>query len=113
MKGDEDREEISSPVSDTIALQSKVLSLELLLSVLEHSGPSFKSGSRFIDVIRQVLCESLLKNYVSTSGQVVSLSLKIFLALIRNFRVSSLESCRIVGELTYFLGWGCLLWRWL
>jgi hypothetical protein len=35
----------------------------------------------------QALCESLLKNYVSTTASVVSLSLKIFLALIRNFRV--------------------------
>jgi hypothetical protein len=38
-------------------------------------------------VVVQTLCESLLKNYVSTISQVVSLSLKIFLALIRNFRV--------------------------
>jgi brefeldin A-inhibited guanine nucleotide-exchange protein len=90
-EGDSDDSGVSSPtvgaMADTIALQSKVLSLELLLSVLEHSGPSFRSGSRFIDVIRQMLCESLLKNYVSPSAQVVSLSLKIFLALIRNFRV--------------------------
>jgi hypothetical protein len=35
----------------------------------------------------QALCESLLKNYVSTTSQVVSLSLRIFLALIKNFRV--------------------------
>jgi hypothetical protein len=27
-----------------VALQSKILSLELLLSVLEHSGPSFRAG---------------------------------------------------------------------
>lgn len=60
MKGEEEGEESSgglSPgpgASETIALQSKILSLELLLSVLEHSGPSFRAGSRFIEVIRQV-----------------------------------------------------------
>ena len=132
MKGEDEAEEASAAtMSDTIALQSKLLSLELLLSILEHSGPSFKSGTRFIEVIRQVravvllclklvflgqhspveliaserfpaflswtllqvLCESLLKNYVSPSSQVVSLSLKIFLAIIRNFRVSVAQCC--------------------
>jgi hypothetical protein len=39
----------------------------------------------------QTLCEALLKNYVSTTSQVVSLSLRIFLALIRNFRVRAVH----------------------
>jgi hypothetical protein len=44
----------------------------------------------------QTLCESLLKNYVSTTSQVVSLSLKIFLALIRHFRVCEVGAVAFV-----------------
>ncbi len=53
MKGDEE-EDGEDAVPDTVALQSKILSLELLLSLLENSGESFRSGHRFIEVIRKV-----------------------------------------------------------
>jgi brefeldin A-inhibited guanine nucleotide-exchange protein len=53
MKGDEDDGEDDS-VPDTVALQSKILSLELLLSLLENSGTAFKTGHRFIEVMRKV-----------------------------------------------------------
>ena len=56
MKGDEDDGE-DDTVPDTVALQSKILSLELLLSLLENSGTAFKTGHRFIEVMRKV-CES-------------------------------------------------------
>ena len=72
---------------DPIALQSKILSLELLLSVLEHSGPSFRAGDKFIYAIRTYLCHSLIKNCTSTVTQVVGLSLRIFVALIMHFKV--------------------------
>ena len=54
MKGDEDDGEPYEAVPDTVALQSKILSLELLLLVLERSGPAFRSGQKFIEVIRKV-----------------------------------------------------------
>ncbi|EGB11344.1 hypothetical protein AURANDRAFT_15836, partial [Aureococcus anophagefferens] len=67
-------------------MQSKVLSLELLLSVLEHAGPSFRGGARFVGAVRQYLCVSLLKNCTSNVTHVVALSLRIFVALISKFR---------------------------
>ena len=54
MKGDEEGGEAGDGVPDAVALQSKVLSLELLLLVLERSGQAFRSGSKFIEVIRKV-----------------------------------------------------------
>ena len=66
---------------DPIALKSKLLALELLLSVLEHSGPRFRNGPKFIVAIKHYLCSSLIKNCVSPVTQVVGLSLRIFAAL--------------------------------
>lgn len=71
---------------DPIALQSKVLSLELLLSILEHAGPSFKSSDKFIYLVRSYLCVSLLKNATSSNTQIVGLSLRIFVAMIAHFK---------------------------
>lgn len=67
-------------------LRSKVLSLELLLSVLEGAGPLLRSDPMFINAIKQYLCVALSKNGVSSVSQVFDLSLSIFLALLANFK---------------------------
>lgn len=85
MKGGGDGDAPAAP-SEPISMQSKVLSLELLLSVLEHAGPSFRGGARFVGAVRQYLCVSLLKNCTSNVTHVVALSLRIFVALISKFR---------------------------
>ena len=55
---------------DPIALQSKILSLELLLSLLERGGPEIRDSERFVHAVRQYLCVSLLKNCTSSNTQV-------------------------------------------
>ena len=50
------------PAEDSIELRSKLLSLQLLFSIIQTSGPHFRSGEKFIWAIRQYLCLSLLKN---------------------------------------------------
>ena len=82
MKGGPAEESDSEPIS----MQSKVLSLELLLSVLEHAGPAFRTGPRFVGAVRQYLCVSLLKNCTSSATHVVALALRLFVALIVRFR---------------------------
>jgi brefeldin A-inhibited guanine nucleotide-exchange protein len=37
---------------DPVALQSKLLSLELLHSVLSHSGPSFRTSDKFVYAVK-------------------------------------------------------------
>lgn len=73
------------------ALESKILALDLLLYVLQNTdmkGDSFLHhvGSQFHYAIRNYLCVSLLKNCTSDNTGVVSLSLRVFVPLIRNFR---------------------------
>ncbi|GIY38681.1 brefeldin A-inhibited guanine nucleotide-exchange protein 1 [Caerostris extrusa] len=67
-------------------LRSKILSLQLLLSILQNAGPVFRSSEMFINAIKQYLCVALSKNGVSSIPEVFELSLAIFLALLENFK---------------------------
>ena len=67
-------------------MRSKVLSLQLLLSILQNAGPVFRTNAMFITAIKQYLCVALSKNGVSAVGRVFQLSLAIFLALLATFK---------------------------
>lgn len=73
-------------VGDQRALQNRILSLELVLHILQHSGPAFRTGEKYIHVIRQQLCLSLLRNCTSQISQVTSISLQIFVCLMNDFK---------------------------
>ena len=72
---------------NSIDLKSKLLSLELLLSILENSGPVFRSTVKFINMaIKKYLVMALLTNGVSPHPKVFRYSLSIFLALVSYFK---------------------------
>jgi len=72
---------------NSIDMRSKILSLDLLLGILEGSGPVFKSCDKFINsAIKQYLIGSLLTNGVSSNPRVFRLSLSIFLSLVSYFK---------------------------
>ena len=62
---------------EAMNMQSKMLSLELLLSMLDQSGPCFRGSQRFINCIKQHLCMSLLKNGVSSAPRVFKAALQV------------------------------------
>ncbi|XP_062316284.1 brefeldin A-inhibited guanine nucleotide-exchange protein 2 [Osmerus eperlanus] len=68
-------------------LRSKVVSLQLLLSVLQGAGPVFRTHEMFANAIKQYLCVALSKNGVSSVPEVFELSLAIFLTLLSHFKV--------------------------
>lgn len=68
---------------ESVGLRSKLLSLELLRSLVNDSGPAFRTGERFIYALRQYLAPSLLANSVSSAMPVVDISLDIFELLLR------------------------------
>jgi brefeldin A-inhibited guanine nucleotide-exchange protein len=78
--------EMPMTVYDPIAVQSKVLSLELLLWVLKDSGPCFRSNLRFVHSVRSYLCVSLLRNCTSAVPEVVGLSLQVFIQVQTHFK---------------------------
>ncbi|RYG43183.1 hypothetical protein EON68_00785, partial [archaeon] len=73
-------------LNDPVALSSKLLALDLVLSMLEGAGAAFRSDPKFIGAIKQYLCVGLLKNILSSIPAVSSSSLKVFLALMRGFK---------------------------
>jgi len=74
------------PADDSIELRSKLLSLQLLYSIIASSGERFRGGEKFVWAIRQYLCLSLLKNGVSPIPAILQLSLDIFVTLIKYFK---------------------------
>jgi brefeldin A-inhibited guanine nucleotide-exchange protein len=71
---------------DPLALNNKVLSLELILSLMERAGDAVCHGERFINLVQTQLCVALLKNCMSNHVQVAFLSQKIFLILVYKFK---------------------------
>lgn len=57
-----------------------------MLSILQNSGPVFRTDDIFISAIKQYLCVALGKNGVSSVPQVFELSLNIFLMLLSSFK---------------------------
>lgn len=76
----------TQPQVDPLALNSKILSLELILAVFEHCGDAFRNGEKFIYAVQSYLCVSLLKNCMSNQTSLAHLSLKIFLLLVKKFK---------------------------
>ncbi|RIA97036.1 hypothetical protein C1645_802023 [Glomus cerebriforme] len=72
--------------NEEINLRGRSLVLELILSILDNSGPIFQSDELFINLIRQSLCVSLSQNGVSSNEQLFELSLSNFLMLLRYYR---------------------------
>ena len=67
-------------------LRSKLLSLQLLLSVVQNAGPVFREHPVFLSVVRQCLCVALSRDGASHVTEVAELSLALFLALLANFK---------------------------
>ena len=69
-------------------MRSKILSLELILAMIDNPPEKMKKTREFIVTIKDILCDSILKNSVSHEKPIFSLSLSIFLGLFMNFRTS-------------------------
>ena len=67
-------------------MRSKILGLELILAVVEKPGNTFLNRKEFIDIIKDTLCDGLLKYSVSNEKTIFSTSLSIFYCLFLHFR---------------------------
>lgn len=71
----------------SLDMRSKILSLELLLSILEEATPAMRSHKKFVSqAIKKYLCISLLTNGVSPIPKIFQLSLSIFWTLLNFFK---------------------------
>ena len=78
-----------------VALSSRLLALELLFGILGHAGELFRHDTQFLAVIRSSLCVALLRNAVHSAGSVASISLRIFLTLLKSFGTQLLAEIEV------------------
>jgi hypothetical protein len=71
---------------NAFTMRSKILGLELILAVVERPGTTFLNSKEFISIIKDTLCDGLLKYCVSNEKTIFSLSLSIFYCLFLHFR---------------------------
>lgn len=71
---------------DHILLRGKMLSLELLRVIMDNAGPIWRTNERFLNVIKQFLCLSLLKNSALSVMSIFQLLCSIFQSLLSKFR---------------------------
>ncbi|GAV81823.1 Sec7 domain-containing protein/DUF1981 domain-containing protein/Sec7_N domain-containing protein [Cephalotus follicularis] len=71
---------------DHIILRGKVLSLELLKVIVQNAGPIWCTNERFLNVTKQYLCLSLLKNSALSVMAIFQLQCAIFMSLLSKFR---------------------------
>uniref|UniRef100_A0A803LGV1 SEC7 domain-containing protein n=1 Tax=Chenopodium quinoa TaxID=63459 RepID=A0A803LGV1_CHEQI len=76
---------------DEILLRGKILSLELLKVIMDNSGLVWCSNESFLNIIKQFLCLSLLKNSALSVMTIFQLLCSIFMSLLSKFR-SGLKS---------------------
>ena len=84
---------LPSPAEQS-AVDSKVLSLELLLAILKQPGATFKSSEQFVSLVRTDVTDVILKNSDASIEALFSLSSSLFVALVRHFRA---HLHRIIG----------------
>lgn len=68
--------------TDPTELNSKILSLELILAAIEVCGEAFTCGEKFLFLVQQYISGSLLKNCISNHTDVAFLSQRIFLVMV-------------------------------
>ncbi|KAI3795646.1 hypothetical protein L1987_38302 [Smallanthus sonchifolius] len=71
---------------DQILLRGKMLSLELLKVIMDNAGPIWRTNERFLNVIKQFLCLSLLKNSALSVMSIFQLLCSIFQSLLLKYR---------------------------
>ncbi|TPX34634.1 hypothetical protein SmJEL517_g02669 [Synchytrium microbalum] len=69
-----------------LTTKTRILALELIMSVMNNSGPIIQSDELYVSLIRQSLCLSISRNAIATNPMLFELSLSIFLMLVRMYR---------------------------
>ncbi|KAF9115357.1 Brefeldin A-inhibited guanine nucleotide-exchange protein 2 [Mortierella sp. AM989] len=71
---------------EELSVRGRALVLELILSMMNNSGPVFQSDNLFVEAVRQYLCVSLSQNGVSANETLFEFSLSLFLTVLQYYR---------------------------
>ncbi|KAF9197381.1 Brefeldin A-inhibited guanine nucleotide-exchange protein 1 [Haplosporangium sp. Z 27] len=76
----------NNPQQEELSVRGRALVLELILSMMNNSGPVFQSDALFVGAVRQYLCVSLSQNGVSANETLFEFSLSLFLTVLQYYR---------------------------
>ncbi|KAF9433934.1 Brefeldin A-inhibited guanine nucleotide-exchange protein 2 [Entomortierella beljakovae] len=76
----------SNAQQEELSVRGRALVLELILSMMNNSGPVFQSDHLFVEAVRQYLCVSLSQNGVSANETLFEFSLSLFLTVLQYYR---------------------------
>ena len=71
---------------DPSAVDSKLLSLDLLLSIMRQPGPTFRSSAQFVSYVKVEVVDCILKNSDASIEPLFSLSSTLFVYLVKHFK---------------------------
>lgn len=80
------------------AVKTKLIGLELILGVLSEPKAALTQRKEFIEVIKQSLCEGLLRYSVSSEVVIFELVVQIFFCLFLHFRQHLKQVIRVFIE---------------
>eukprot|EP00842_Homolaphlyctis_polyrhiza_P003487 jgi/Hompol1/4139/HPOL_003490-RA len=69
-----------------ISIKSRIIAMELIVSVMNNAGPVLRSDDLYIRLVRQSLCLSISRNALNTNTTLFELSWSIFLLVVRHYR---------------------------
>ncbi|CAD8175946.1 unnamed protein product [Paramecium octaurelia] len=92
----------TNPQLSQMIIKCKILSLELIYEALAQSDTILQNKPKLIQILKEQLLESLLKNSLSTEKQLLILTLNIFIQLIWKVRSHLKKELEALIENVYF-----------
>ncbi|KAJ3333063.1 Brefeldin A-inhibited guanine nucleotide-exchange protein 2 [Blyttiomyces sp. JEL0837] len=84
-----------------LAVKSRCLALEMLLSIFNNAGPVMLTDDLYSELVRSSLAASISRNAVATNPTLFELSLSIFLMVIRFFRAKLKPEVEVLLNMVY------------
>lgn len=73
-------------LENSIQMRTRVAAMQLLIDILENSGPGFRSSKSFVREIRKHLCMTILVNGLATHATIFDKAVTILKILIQHFK---------------------------
>lgn len=83
------------------SIKARTIALELILSILNNSGPVFQKDPLYCDMIKNYLCISISKNGISENPLIFELSLSIFIMMLRFYKAPLKAEIEVILNTIY------------
>jgi len=82
-------------------IKARTIALELILSILNNSGPVFQKDPLYCDMVKNYLCISISRNGISENPLIFELSLSIFIMMLRFYKAPLKSEIEVILNTIY------------